>query len=196
MTSPFSDQGPSPFNPYAAAANVTGLPQSGDGMLPDGQMRGLVTQVPVIGILMIVQGVLIGLMGLVAAGYALMLPTIFQEMQKQAAKENNPGPQFPIEMGPWFTIAGVVVGVLILALGILTGIAGYRVMQYRSRVFALTMLSVGLTTVMTCYCAPTAIGMFIYGLIVLLNQPVKVAFELRSTGKTVQEIQRAFALLP
>ena len=46
-----------------------------------------------------------------------------------------------------------------------------------------------------CYCLPTAIGLFVYGLIVLLNEPVKRAFAMGEQGRTAAEIQNHFARL-
>jgi hypothetical protein len=54
----------------------------------------------------------------------------------------------------------------------------------------------GLLTLLTCYCFPTSLGLFIYGLIVLLNDSVKLGFELADRGYSSAEIKRAFAQLP
>jgi hypothetical protein len=45
---------------------------------------------------------------------------------------------------------------------------------------------------MTAYCAPTAIALAIYGLIVYVNEPVIAAFQMGSRGKTPAEINAAF----
>ena len=52
--------------------------------------------------------------------------------------------------------------------------------------FAIVMLCTGMLSIATCYCFPTRFALAIYGLIVLLNGPVKLAFRferarLRST---------------
>ena len=61
---------------------------------------------------------------------------------------------------------------------------------------AIISLSVSLLTVFTCYCLPTAAGLFIFGLIVLMDNSVKVGFDLAERGHTNAEIQQAFARLP
>ena len=58
------------------------------------------------------------------------------------------------------------------------------------------MTALSILTIAGCYCLPTAIGLFIYGLIVLLNPSVKRAFEMGEQGYSANKIQNHFARLP
>jgi len=49
-----------------------------------------------------------------------------------------------------------------------------------------------LLAVFTFYCAPTSIGLIIYGLIVFFNADVRRAFEMAAQGATTLEILNAF----
>jgi hypothetical protein len=71
-------------------------------------------------------------------------------------------------------------------------IAGLSVRRFRRRKVALAALGLGLLTVFTGACAPMAIGLAVYGLIVLFNDSVIAAFDLGEAGQTPSEIQAAF----
>ena len=45
-----------------------------------------------------------------------------------------------------------------------------------------------------CYCLPTSIGLLVWGIIILINDPVKRAFEMRTAGTDKQGIDEAFGL--
>jgi hypothetical protein len=53
-------------------------------------------------------------------------------------------------------------------------------------------LGIGLIAAFTGFCAPTAIGLAVYGLIVYFDEPVVAAFNLGQSGKTPGEIHAAF----
>lgn len=65
-------------------------------------------------------------------------------------------------------------------------------LKFRGRTLGIVALSSGLLSIAGCYCLPTAIGLFIYGLIVLLNEPVKRAFAMGEQGRSASEIQTHF----
>jgi hypothetical protein len=69
---------------------------------------------------------------------------------------------------------------------------GIRMLKFRGRTLGIVALSSGLLSIAGCYCLPTAIGLFIYGLIVLLNEPVKRAFAMGEQGRSASEIQNQF----
>lgn len=130
-------------------------------------------QVPVIGILMIVQGVLELLLGLFMVGMAGFFPLM---MAMDPGMGQGPG-QGPGAPPVW--IIGIVYGVLGLAIsipGILRIYAGYNVYRFRRRIFAIVANCLGFITLITCYCAPTAIALGVYSLIVLLQPSVVYAF--------------------
>ena len=163
---------------------------------PENQQRGLVGQVPVIGILMIVQGVLLTIVSLFIALYAVMMPRFFDEMQQDMAAKGGNAPPMPPEFGTWFMVAAVLFALAIGAMAVLTILSGVKVIKYRGRTFAIVMLCAGMLSISTCYCFPTALGLGIYGLIVLLNGPVKLAFDLSEQGYDPREVQKVFLMLP
>src|SRR5205823_5880308 len=67
--------------------------------------------------------------------------------------------------------------------GLLRIVAGLFNIRYRRRGLGIAALAVGLVTMMTAYCAPTAIGLAVYGLIVYLNEPVVLAFQMGDSGR-------------
>ncbi len=86
-------------------------------------------------------------------------------------------------------------GLISLVIGVLGIWAGIRMLKFRGRILGIVALSSGLLSIAGCYCLPTAIGLFVYGLIVLLNEPVKRAFAMGEQGRTAAEIQNHFARL-
>ena len=181
-----------PFNPYGPASSVELLASAGSISLPAGIKRGMVNQVPIVGVLMIVQGVLDALVGIGIGFYALLMPKLFEEIQRQAAAQGNNAQPMPPEMGVAMTIGMVVLGAAILAIGALTIYSGIRVIKYESRTLGIAMLCAGMATIATCYCFPTSIALAVYGMIVFFNAPVSLAFDLRKQGHDVPSIQRAF----
>ena len=86
----------------------------------------------------------------------------------------------------------VVTGLVIVIVGGLNIFAGLKVKNYRGKTLAIVALAAGLLTSVTCWCAPTALGLLIYGLIVLMNEDVKRAFEMGEQGYSPQDIQRNY----
>jgi hypothetical protein len=93
-------------------------------------------------------------------------------------------------------VGGGIVAVVMIGLGILLIYSGISVARYQRRTLAIIALASGLITLFTCYCFPTSLLLGIYGMILLFNQPVAYAFDLRSKGHSAQEIQKAFLMLP
>ena len=86
----------------------------------------------------------------------------------------------------------IAMGSPVLLGGILRIYAGYQNYQYRSRTLGIVSLVLGMTSVLSCYCAPTAIAVLVYGLIIYLNPAVMAAFEMGRQGKSGDEILTAF----
>ena len=109
-----------------------------------------------------------------------------------------PFPAAPMPAGfEWIMLAFYgSMGLIFLVVGVLGIWAGIRMLKFRGRTLGIVALSSGLLSMFGCYCLPTAIGLFIYGLIVLLNEPVKRAFAMGEQGRTASEIQNQFARLP
>ncbi len=152
---------------------------------------GLVHQVRVVAILNGVQGGLEILMGLMFVGVACFVPAMMA-MDKDFANRQPPGGPDPETMF-WIMLGiygGMGSGGLIA--GVTRLIATFKNWHYRSRVFGIVSLAVGMLSVTTCYCIPTAIGMLIYGLIVYLNPSVAQAFEMVEHGEPVEKVLYEF----
>lgn len=85
-----------------------------------------------------------------------------------------------------------VMGLPAMMGGILQIVAGVRGYQFRSRTLGVLALSANLLSCLTIYCAPSAIGISVYGLIVFLNPRVAQAFTMRDQGYTPEQILAHF----
>ena len=192
-TNPFGPEGlpdsTNPFrdNPYQAP-HATGL-GVGTGV-PLSTGRGMVGHVPVVGILMIVQGALEAVVGVGLAAMAFVMPMMMKaELQRAGAPAGGPSPeQFQWIMGAVY--GGM--GLFLVALATLRIVAGLGNLKYRRRVLGLVSLLGGMATVFTCYCAPTAIGLAVYGLIVYFNPQVTQAFAMGQSGTSKDVIEATF----
>lgn len=77
---------------------------------------------------------------------------------------------------PLKVFAGVYC-LLVMAHGALYVSAGARIGALRGRTFALGVLLSAPLTICTCYCSPLALGLMVFGLLVLTSADVKLAFE-------------------
>jgi len=102
---------------------------------------------------------------------------------------NDPPPQEVVwgMMGYYLTE-----GCIVLLSAVLRLVAAYRNFYFKSRALGFLAMGLGLASMFACYCAPTTIAIFIYGLIVFRNPAVKVAFEMGAQGRTPAEIFAAF----
>jgi hypothetical protein len=95
-------------NPYSAPQTGPQLmQQSGAIRLPPGQTRGMVGQAAIVGVLMAVQGAIDCLGGVIAAFYAVFMPTIMAEIQEQQAAQGG-GQPMPESIGtslPWVAVS-------------------------------------------------------------------------------------------
>jgi hypothetical protein len=133
----------------------------------------MVNQVPVVAILMIVNGVIVSVMGLI---YLLMGPAMLAMFSLGPAPSRG-GPN-PADKAIMMAMSGfyVVIGLAVLVCAILNIVAGIRCLSYRGRTLALVALFSNLAPLFTCYCMPTSLGLMIYGLIVLFQTDVAHAF--------------------
>jgi len=137
----------------------------------------VVRQVKVVGILMIVHGITVVIMGGILAAIGIMMA---------AAPPGRGRPGGPPD--PWiFVVIYIAWGGMVAACGLLNSIAGFRVMTFHNRVLGLVALFSNILVLFSCYCALTAIGMMVYGLIVLFQQDVARAFEMVASGATPEE---------
>jgi hypothetical protein len=177
--SPFGQTNPFSDNPYAAPASAAA------GRAPG---RGMVGHVPVVAVLMMVQGGLELLMGVGLVAMGGLGPVLMRMDQGQGGADAPPP-----EMVGWIMLAVYGgLGLLTLAAAGLHLFAGLRNYRFRSRTLGIVALAGGMVTVFTCYCAPTSIALGVYGLITYLNYEVSQAFVMGDAGKTREEILAAF----
>jgi hypothetical protein len=152
-------------NPYSA----TYVPDSSTWDASNQQSRndGYTQQIPVIGILMIVQGALESLYAMLNFGIGVFWSTM--PMPPRGGMGEEP-PRWVFSL-VFFILGGIVLGVAVFRM-----VAGYFVFHTRSRVMALVANCIGLGTMVTCYCLPTSIALVIYSFIVLLQPSVIDAF--------------------
>lgn len=148
----------------------------------------MANQVPVVGILMIVNGAIVSLMGLI---YTAMGPAMFALMSIGPRPPNQPAANtadttFMAVMSGFY----VVVGLLVLVCGMLNIVAGVRCLNYRGRTLALVALFSNLAPMFTCYCMPTSLGLMIYGLIVMFQSDVAYAFAQVARGVPPERFKR------
>lgn len=146
----------------------------------------MVKQVQIVSILMIVQGALASLMGVV---YAAMGPAMFALMSMDKNRPKNADDE---KVATIMTVVYVALGAVALLAGILNIIAGIRSLKFRGRTFAIVALISNVFALGTCYCIPTALGVMIYGLIVMFNSDVARAFTMASEGAMPAEIRARF----
>jgi hypothetical protein len=139
--------------------------------------RGMVGHVPIVAMLMVVQGVLEIAFGAMCLFFAAIMQWTPDEDLDQV---RNLVPFIVV-----FSIPALVCG----ALRIVAGCFNYF---FRRRMLGMVALAFGLFTMMTAYCAPTSIALAIYGLIVLFSESVIAAFDMARRGHSVAEINAAF----
>lgn len=74
------------------------------------------------------------------------------------------------------SVLSVAIIGLVFVLGILKIVAGVRNFQRRSRILGIIAISVAPLSVFTLFCAPSALVIMVYGLVVYLHCDVKLAF--------------------
>jgi hypothetical protein len=142
-----------------------------------GTDRGLIDHVPIVAVLLMIQGGLEILLAL--CGGAFVLVTFI-----------GPEKEFGAMRG--LAIVFAVVSATALMAGVLRIVAGVLNLRFRGRSLGIAALAAGLLTLVTCYCAASGIALAIYGLIVYLNEPVGLAFGMGECGRTAAEIRSAF----
>jgi len=148
----------------------------------------MVPQVTVIGILMIVNGSLSVLLGIL---YAVMGPVMFTMMTRQNAAAAPP-PEVQ-QIFTWVSIGYVVAGSVVAIAGLMNIAGGISALKFRSRAFVITALFFNILPTFTCYCTVTSLGLMIWGLIVMFQGDVAHAFSLGASGYTPDEIKRRMA---
>jgi hypothetical protein len=139
--------------------------------------RGLVGHVP------IVAGLMVGL-GVLEVSLALLF-VLFGLVSLAIPRDTGANPEMLAVLYGGMAMLTASCGSIRIA-------AGLYNLRFRRRKLGIVALGMGLAAAFTGMCAPTSIGLAVYGLIVLLNEPVIAAFDLGNEGKTPAEIQAAF----
>ena len=148
--------------------------------------------VRVVAIMMIVQGALELLAGIGLVVMAVAMPQMMMADGMRGMQAPPQGP--PPEQFFWIiTLMYGGMGLAGLIAGILHLVAGLRNYRFRGRTFGIVAAGGGLMAVATCYCLPTAIGVAVYGLVVLLNTEVSEAFALGEAGYPASDILDHFS---
>lgn len=162
--------------------------ESPENRLPAGEQSqvvyvspgGMARQVPIVAVLLIVQG---GLEGLVGVAYAY-----FAFIERTRAADALQAARNPRGMTAVFIAASGAMALVALVSALVKVWAGCRNYTYRGRTLGVVALLSGFASCLTLYCAPTSISLAIYGLIVYLNGQSAQAFALRQEGMTVNQI--------
>ena len=157
-------------NPYQTPA--------ADGL----QRRGMVGHVRPLAILMIVQGAFEAPMGLYISAFSFMISDLIRGAQRDSLPEGETGPYWS---SPVYLLA---IGAITTVAGGLHIYAGWRVFLFRARALGIVALAWGCLTVFSCYCAPSAVALALYGLIVLRNAETKIAFQSRGAASSAGSI--------
>jgi hypothetical protein len=146
--------------------------------------RGMMGQIRVVAILMIIQGALELMMGIIIAGMIVFFAVVFRKME---SNPSAPPPPMWIVAPIYGTMAAA--GFISAVLHIWAGIINLR---FRGRTIGIVALSCGCLSVFTFYCSLTTIPLAIYGLIVYLNASSTEAFRLGESGCKSDQIYTAF----
>jgi len=156
-------------NPYESPQDFSRAPVD---LPPAAGSSSTVVKVRVLAILMIVQGALEALAGLMVTGMGLFF-YFYLGPQMIAQQQQQSGPPPPM----WVFLIYLPFGIALLAVAALRIYAGFCNLSFKGRTLGIIAISCGLATALTFYCAPTAIGLMIYGLIVYLDGNVTQAFK-------------------
>jgi hypothetical protein len=170
-------------NPYQSPHEAQGVP------FAEGGSGGLGHHIRIVAILMMVQGGLELLMGAMLLFMGGMLPSVFSAMPAPPANQGQPAGPPPAMVGTIIGVVYLVLGAVLLIAAVLKLVAGWRNFWFRGRVMGIIALTSGLGTVITCYCFPTALALFVYGLIVYLNPQSARWFALGDQGASPETIQ-------
>ena len=172
-------------NPYQSPQNSEGL------SFAEGGSGGLGGHIRVVAILMMVQGGFELVMTVLLLVMGGVMPSVFGAMPAGAPGAPPQQGQLPPAAMGWI-LGGVylALGAVLLVGAVPKLVAGWRNFFFRGRVMGIVGLASCLVTSWAgCYCIPTALALFIYGLIVYLNGQSARWFALGAQGATPEEIQ-------
>ncbi len=138
-------------------------------------------QIKVVAILMMIEGVLEGLMGIFLC---VMGPVMMELLKSTPTPPHGAGAPPPELFGAIY----IAMGIPTLLAGIIKVVAGIRNVSFKSRTLGFIGLGSGLLSFASCYCIPTALGVGIYGLIVYINEKSAQAFQMGDSGMPGDQI--------
>jgi hypothetical protein len=150
----------------------------------------MVSHVRTVAILMIVNGSLQLLLGVMFVGMV-----VFMAIVTLRDKAEDPPPAERLSLAV-MVVFYVGLGLVLLLAGVLNIRAGRRARAFRNRRFVLVALFGNAAVAPTFYCAPTSLGLLIYGVLVFYNAEVVRAFELGDQGVPAAEIEKRFPRRP
>ena len=154
-------------NPYSD--NDPPSPNAFQSQAPIGSSDPYIKQIPVVGILNLVQASLELMMCVMVIGIAIFMWT----MQNDPKLQNIPNAP-PMQ---WIAIGYFIFGAVIGVIATLRLVAGIMILKKRGRVFSIVASILGLATVFTCYCSLTSIALCVYSLVVLIQPSVIEEFD-------------------
>ena len=166
-SNPYSDNDPQ--SPYEFQSQT---PNAFPSQNPTGISDAYVKQIPVVGILNLVQAVLELIVCVILIGVAVMIPF----MQNDPKFKNIPNAP-PMA---WIAIGYAIFGALLGVMALLRLAAGTMILRKRGRIFSIVASVLGLASVFTCYCSLTSIALCIYSLIILVQPSVMEEFDRRA----------------
>ncbi|HWB08168.1 MAG TPA: hypothetical protein VG826_02900 [Pirellulales bacterium] len=165
-------------NPYQSPHELPGQATSVSG-------GGMARQIPVVAVLLMVQGGLElavgGLWGLAGGTFAVLTT-------RQAQQGD---PNVPLSPQTFGWMMGAVYALMALATFVVAALklfAGWRNYSFRGRTWGIAALASGVISIVSCYCFPTALALMIYGLIVYLNSEARWAFSMGEQGLTREQV--------
>jgi len=178
---PSDDPNADPYRAPSSSAETEHPGYAGDFLGPGNMVR----QIPILSGLMIAQGILVIIMGLFLC-FAMFMPMILAD--QMAAQGAPPAVVSPV----YLMVVYGLLGALALIGGIVTIMAGVKMLDFRGRKWGFTALGLCIASVFTCYCAPTGIALAVYAFILLLNPQVVEAFRQREQGQSKVEVLGRF----
>jgi hypothetical protein len=179
-------------NPYESPTMQQLVSGNEPGPLPPPSEPGLAGHIRIVAVLMMVQGFFEVVFGGMLTIMAFVFPTFLAAVMAadpQVQKEGAPDPEAAAQM---MMVVYLVMGLAGVVPGLLHIAAGLRNLLYKGRTFGMIALGVGLATVPTFLCLPTAILVGIYGLLVYLNTSSVKAFHMGEEGYSGEAIYATF----
>ena len=162
-------------NPYQPPPDLVGQAAAPSG--------GMARQIPIVAILLMVQGGLEVLMG----GLLTLFGGTFAVLTAQQGQQ--PAGNAPPLAFSWLAVAVyAVMGCGAFCAAAIKLFAGWRNYSFRNRNWGAAALASCVISLVTCYCFPTALLLMIYGLIVYLSADAAWAFSMGDQGFTREQV--------